>query len=431
MLNIKKLFNSSGFIRDLKRKDHKPTFGGGLDILKYIGPGLLVTVGFIDPGNWAANIATGSEFGYTLLWVVSLSTIMLIVLQHNVAHLGIATGLCLSEAATIYLKPWVSKSVLSFAVFASVSTSLAEILGGSIALNMLFNVPIKLGAILITIFVLIMLFSNSYKKIETWIIGFVSIIGLSFLYELFLVKVDWIQAGISWVKPSFPEGSILLIMSVLGAVVMPHNLFLHSEIIQSRQWNLQDETVIKKQLRFEFADTLFSMIVGWAINSAMILLAAATFFAGGIKVTEIQQSNKLLEPLLGSNASVVFAVALLLAGVASSITSGMAGGSIVSGMYSEPYDVKDNHSRIGIVISLVGALLMIFFIGNPFKGLILSQVFLSVQLPFTIAIQVYLTSSKKVMGKYANSRFLIGLLLVIGGIVSFLNFKLLIDFLRG
>jgi manganese transport protein len=418
-----------GYIRDLKRKDHKPIFGA-LDIFKYIGPGLLVTVGFIDPGNWAANIATGSEFGYTLLWVVSLSTIMLIVLQHNVAHLGIATGLCLSEAATIYLKPWVSKSVLSFAVAASVSTSLAEILGGAIALNMLFDIPIKISAILVTIFVMIMLFSNSYKKIERWIIGFVSIIGLSFLYELFLVKVDWIQAGISWVKPSFPEGSILLIMSVMGAVVMPHNLFLHSEIIQSRQWNLKDEKIIKKQLKFEFADTLFSMIIGWAINSAMILLAAATFFAKSQKVDELQQAKKLLEPLLGSNASVVFAVALLFAGVASTITSGMAGGSIVSGMYSEPYDIKDNHSRIGVIISLLGALILIFFIGNPFKGLILSQVFLSIQLPFTIAIQIYLTSSKKVMGKYANSRFLVGLLLVIGGIVTFLNLKLLLDFLK-
>lgn len=430
MLNIKNLFNVFGFFRDLKRKDHKRDFGA-LDIFKYIGPGLLVTVGFIDPGNWAANIATGSEFGYTLLWVVTLSTIMLIVLQHNVAHLGIATGLCLSEAATIYIKPWVSKSVLSFAVLASVSTSLAEILGGAIALNMLFNVPVKIGAVLVTIFVMIMLFSNSYRKIEQWIIAFVSIIGLSFLYELFLVKVDWVQAGISWVKPSFPHGSILLIMSVLGAVVMPHNLFLHSEIIQSRQWNLKDDNIIKKQLRFEFADTLFSMIVGWAINSAMILLAAASFFTYGRKVDELQQAKKLLEPLLGTNASVVFAVALLFAGVASTITSGIAGGSIVSGMYKEPYNVRDNHSRIGIIISLAAALLMIFFIGDPFKGLILSQVFLSIQLPFTIAIQIYLTSSKKVMGKYVNSRFLIGLLSVIAGIVTFLNIKLLIDFLKG
>jgi manganese transport protein len=430
MLNLKNLFNFSKLIRDLRRKDHTPAYGA-LDIFKYIGPGLLVTVGFIDPGNWAANIATGSGYGYTLLWIVSLSTIMLIVLQHNVAHLGIATGLCLSEAATIYLHPRISKSILSFAVLASVSTSLAEILGASIALNMLFDIPVKIAAVPVTIFVIIMLFTNSYKKIETWIIGFVSIIGLSFLYELFLVDVDWVAAGISWVKPSIPDGSMLLLMSVLGAVVMPHNLFLHSEVIQSRQWNLQDEQVIKRQLKFEFADTLFSMIVGWAINSAMIILAAATFFKNNMKVDELQQAEKLLQPLLGTNASVVFAVALLLAGVASSITSGMAGGSIVSGMNKEPYDVKDNHSRIGILISLLGALLLIFFIGNPFKGLILSQVFLSIQLPFTVGIQIYLTSSKRVMGKYANSRYLITVLSVIAGIVTFLNIKLLIYFITG
>ena len=197
----------------LKKKDHKPVLGG-LDLFKYIGPGLLVTVGFIDPGNWAANLATGSFYGYTLLWVVTLSTIMLIFLQHNVAHLGIATGLCLSEAATIYIKPSISRFVLYFAVIASVSTSLAEILGGAIALNMLFKIPIKIGAILVTLFVAVMLFSNSYKKIEKWIIGFVSIIGLSFLYELYLVDVDWISAGVSWVTPTIPQGSMLLIMSV-------------------------------------------------------------------------------------------------------------------------------------------------------------------------------------------------------------------------
>ena len=368
MQNIKKIFNFFGFFKDLIKDDHTPAYGA-LDIFKYIGPGLLVTVGFIDPGNWAANIATGSGYGYTLLWIVTLSTIMLIVLQHNVAHLGIATGLCLSEAATIYIHPKVSKVILSFAVLASVSTSLAEILGGSIALNMLFDIPIKAGAVLVTLFVSIMLFTNSYQKIEKWIIGFVSIIGLSFLYELFLVDVNWLEAGISWVKPSIPEGSMLLLMSVLGAVVMPHNLFLHSEVIQSRQWNLQDEKIIKKQLKFEFADTLFSMIIGWAINSAMIILAAATFFKNGLKVDELQQAESLLDTITRNQCiSVVFAIALLFAGVASSITSGMAGGSIVSGMFKEPYDVKDNHSRMGIIISLVGALILIFFIGKSVQG---------------------------------------------------------------
>ena len=217
-------------------------------------------------------------------------------------------------------------------------------------------------------------------------------------------------------------------MSVLGAVIMPHNLFLHSEVIQSRQWNLQDEKIIKRQLKFEFADTLFSMVIGWAINSAMILLAAATFFKNSIKVDELQQAESLLEPLLGTNASVVFAIAFLFAGVASTITSGMAGGSIVSGMFREPYDVKDNHSRIGVLVSLLGALVLIFFIRDPFKGLIWSQVFLSIQLPFTVAIQVYLTSSKKVMGKYVNSRFLQMLLWTITILVTYFNVRLLMFF---
>lgn len=415
------------FLKNLDNKDHRPTFGA-LKILKYIGPGLLVTVGFIDPGNWASNIAAGSEFGFTLLWMVTLSTIMLIILQHNVAHLGIATGLCLSEAATKYTKPWASRTILGTAMLASVSTSLAEILGGAIALEMLFGIPIPTGGILVVIFVVIMLFTNSYALIEKIIIAFVSIIGLSFLYELNLVEIDWMAVGIGWVTPSIPEGSILIIMSVLGAVVMPHNLFLHSEIIQSRQWNLEDDAVIKKQLDYEFVDTLVSMIIGWAINSAMIILAAATFFSQEVRVDELQQAQSMLGPLLGNNAGVVFAIALLFAGLASSITSGMAGGSIFSGLFNEPYDIKDNHTRLGVALSLITALLLIFIIGNPFRALIISQMILSVQLPFTIFLQIYLTSSKKVMGKYVNARSTTITMLLVGGIVTFLNILLFISF---
>lgn len=412
------------YIKDLRRKDHKPAFGA-LEILKYIGPGLLVTVGFIDPGNWASNIAAGSGYGYTLLWMVTLSTIMLIVLQHNVAHLGIATGLCLSEAATVHTPKWVSRPALTTAMMASATTSLAEILGGAIALNMLFGIPVKIGAILVFGLVAWLLFSNSYRRLEKFIIGFVSIIGISFIYELALVQIPWGEATLGWVTPKIPDGSIVIVMSVLGAVVMPHNLFLHSEIIQSRQWNLQDESVIHKQLKYEFADTLFSMIVGWAINSAMILMAAATFFHNKIPVNELQQAKDMLTPLLGNIASVIFAIALLFAGVASSITSGMAGGSIFSGFFGEPYDIKDNHSRLGVLFSLTVALAIIFAISDPFKGLVISQMALSIQLPFTIFLQIYLTSSRKVMGKYANSKFLIGLLIAIGVIVTYLNILLL------
>lgn len=409
--------------KNIDRKNYRPKFGA-LDIFKYIGPGLLVTVGFIDPGNWASNLAAGAQYGYLLLWMVTFSTIMLIVLQHNVAHLGISTGLCLAEASAIHLKPRTSNVLLTSAMMASVSTSLAEILGGAIALQMLFDIPIRAGALLVTMFVIIMLFTNSYRLIEKWIIAFVSVIGLSFMYELSLVNIDWNSAIHGWVTPSFPGGSMVIIMSVLGAVVMPHNLFLHSEVIQSRQWNLQDEAVIKKQLKYEFLDTLLSMVIGWAINSAMILLAAATFFKTGTPVAALEQANELLKPLLGSHAAVVFAVALLFSGLASTITSGMAAGSIFAGMYKEPYDIKDNHSRLGVGLSLVVALGIIFLISNPFKGLIYSQMILSVQLPFSIFLQVYLTSSTKVMGKHKNSQFTKWLLYSLGAIVTMLNVAL-------
>ncbi len=417
------------FLKNIDNKDYKAKYGA-LDILRFIGPGLIVTIGFIDPGNWASNLAAGADYGYALLWMVTLSTIMLIILQHNVAHLGIATGLCLSEAATIHIKPKYSRVILSSAMLASISTSLAEILGGAIALNMLFDIPIRAGALLVTIFVLIMLVTNSYRMIEKWIIAFVSVIGLSFLYELSLVNIDWNSAIIGWVKPSFPKGSMIVIMSVLGAVVMPHNLFLHSEIIQSRQWNREEEKVIKRQLNYEFFDTLISMLIGWAINSAMILLAAATFFKTSTPVSELQQAKQLLAPLLGNHAAIVFAIALLFAGIASTITSGMAAGSIFAGMYKEPYDIKDNHSRLGVIISLFVAFGIIFLISNPFKGLIISQMILSIQLPITIFLQVYLTSSEKVMGKYKNSRLAKTTLYIIGSIVTLLNIALFISLFR-
>lgn len=413
-------------LKELRNKRH-PHVLGALDIFKYIGPGLLVTVGFIDPGNWASNFAAGSEYGYALLWVVTLSTVMLIALQHNVAHLGIVTGLCLSEAAVKYTPRWVGRPIIVSAVLASISTSLAEILGGAIALQMLFGISIPVGALLVTAAVLILLFTNSYKKIERAVIGFVSVIGLSFIYELFLVHVDWGEAARAAVVPSVPQGSLLIVMSVLGAVVMPHNLFLHSEVIQSREINLKGDERIRHMLKYEFADTLFSMLVGWAINSAMILLAASTFFSHGEHVDDLAQANAMLAPLLGNNASNIFALALLLAGISSTITSGMAAGSIFSGLFGESYNAKDPHSAVGVALSLGVALLAILFIGNPFQGLIISQMVLSLQLPLTVFLQVSLTSSKRVMGKYANKPWNTVFLYSLAGVVTVLNIWLLVS----
>ena len=294
-------------------------------------------------------------------------------------------------------------------------------------MQMLFDIPIIWGSVLTTVFVVVMLFTNSYKKIERSIIAFVSVIGLSFIYELFLVKIDWPLAAQGWVTPSFPHGSMLIIMSVLGAVVMPHNLFLHSEVIQSHEYNKKDDASIRKVLKYELFDTLFSMIVGWAINSAMILMAAATFFQpqNAKQVDDLATAGKMLIPLLGNAASVIFAAALLLAGISSSITAGMAGGTIFSGIFNKPYEIKSKETRWGILLTMIPAAAVILLIDSPFQGLLYSQMFLGMQLPITVFTQIYLTSSKKVMGKYANSLRLKIALFAIAVIVTLLNIALL------
>jgi manganese transport protein len=404
---------------------------GPLNPLRYLGPGLLVAVGFVDPGNWASNLAAGAGYGYQLLWVVTLSTVMLILLQHNAAHLGIVTGDCLAESATRHLPRWVSRPVLGSAMLAVAATAFAEILGGAIALGMLFHLPLKLGVCITALVVAVVLFLNTYKAIEKLIVGFVSLIGLGFLFELLLVKIHWTEALVGWVSPTTPPGAMFIVMSVLGAVVMPHNLFLHSEFIQSRQWNRQGDEAIQIHLRFELFDTLFSMTVGWAINSAMILLAAATFFRQGLAVDSLEQAEAMLRPIMGSSAALVFALALLLAGLSSSVTAGMAGGSIFSGIFGRPYDIHDKRSRLGVFLCLALALAAALLITDSYRALLLSQVLLSLQLPITVLLQIYLTSSRKVMGKYANDGIEKLLLWAVAAVVIALNLFLFVRLVWG
>jgi manganese transport protein len=406
---------------------NRPPQLGAFDFIRYIGPGFLVAVGFIDPGNWASDLAAGSQYGYALLWVVTLSTMLLIVLQHNAAHLGIVTGHCLAESVNAHLRPFFSRPILGTAVVAIVATAFAEVLGAAIALNLLFGVQLKIGAVLAAAFVGWMLYSNSYKKIERWIIGFVSLIGIAFVIELSMVHVHWAEAVRGSIVPAVPHGSMLVIMSVLGAVVMPHNLFLHSEIIQSRRYNTGDAESMRHTLRYEFLDTLLSMVIGWAINSAIILLAVALFFNLKVPVTGLEQAQRMLQPLLGSSAAVVFAIALLCSGISSSVTAGMAGGTIIAGMAGESYDIRDGHTKLGVGLTLVCAVAVTFFVTDTFKALIVSQMLLSVQLPVTIFTQVHLTSSKKVMGTYANNPAQRVLLWLIGGMVTVFNVMLLWD----
>ncbi len=414
-----------------------PSFGkkasrlASLELFRYLGPSFFITVGFIDPGNWVTNVAAGSQYGYALLWVVTLSTVILILVQHNAAHLGIVTGLCLSEAAAKFFKPWTCRLLLGSAMLACVSTALAEVLGAAIGLKMLTGLPLPAGATLAAGFAAWMLFSKNHQRLERWIIGFVSLIGIAFLCELWLTKLSWAATLSGWVEPVFPPGALPVIMGVLGAVVMPHNIFLHSEVIQSRQWHTQGETTIRSRLDYELYDTLVGMGVGWAINSAMIVMAAAVFFNHGIIVSELPQVTRTLTPLFGRLSSVIFSLGLVFAGLSSSVTAALAGGSVFAGIFHEPYDIGDPHSRAGLLLTLVGALVCILPLADPFTGILWSQVVLSLQLPFTMIPLILLTSSRKVMGAYANSRRNVFSLWLVSGVVIVLNLALLAEMLTG
>lgn len=393
--------------------------------LRYLGPGFLVTVGFIDPGNWATNIAAGAQFNYSLLWVITLSTLMLILLQHMAAHLGIIRGQCLSEACRTHFHPAWAFVVGSTAMVACIGTALAEICGAAIGLRMLFHIPLWVGAVLAAVVILVLIGSQKYHALEHLIIGFVSVIGFCYLVQMLLVKPDWSLAVSGAFTPQLNSDSILLAMGMLGAVVMPHNLFLHSEIIQSRDWSAAGDTEKRRLLRYEMLDTIVAMTAGWLINSAMIVVAAAVFFRHGAGVTELEQAEATLRPLAGDVAALLFAVALLCAGLSSSMTAGLAGGTVFTGFLGKPTAIQSPWFRLGILLTFVPAVAIMALPLDTFRLLIFSQVCLSIQLPFTCIALTVLTSSRKVMGEYANQPLEKSLLILTSAIVILLNLLLL------
>lgn len=400
-------------------------------LLGYIGPGFFVTVGFIDPGNWAANIAAGSQFGYKLLWVVTLSTAILILWQHMSAHLGIVTGKCLAEAVREYVSPVPTIIYGVTAMAACVATALAEILGAAIGINILFHLPLKLALIISSVFVLGMIWVQKYNALEKLIVGFVSIIGFCYLLELYLVKPDWPATAVSLIKPSLDSGSVLIAMSILGAVVMPHNMYLHSEVIQNRDWNTETEEDTRRLLRYEFVDTVVAMIIGLMINAAMVIVAAAVFFRHGIVVTELAQASETMKPFAGGLASVLFGVALLFAGISSSTTAGVAGGTTFSGYLGKETRLDSSWFRWGVLITIIPALVIALVVKDTFQALIVSQVCLSVQLPLTMLPLYLLTGSRRVMGAFSNGWFESTLMIITGAIILILNALLLYQVFGG
>lgn len=398
------------------------------EMLRYLGPGFLVTVGFIDPGNWATNIAGGSQFGYSLLWVITLSTLMLILLQHMAAHLGIVTGECLAEACRTYFSRKLNFLLGGSIMAACIATALAEFLGAAFGVSLILGWPLWISSLAAGFAVLALVAVQKYDQIEHLIIAFVSIIGFCYIFELWIVKPDWGAAARAAVVPELSSSTIFIAMGMLGAVVMPHNLYLHSEVIQKRNWVATDPARKRQLLRYEFLDTLLAMGAGWLINCAMVVVAAAVFFRNGVTVTDILQAADTLRPLAGNLARTLFAVALLCAGISSSITACLAGGTVFTGFLGKEIDPQKVWFRAGVLVTAIPALIMVVLQRDAFKTLIWSQVVLSMQLPLTILPLIWLTRSRKVMGAYANGRTENALMYLAGTVVIVLNVLLLLDF---
>lgn len=398
------------------------------ELLKYLGPGFLVTVGFIDPGNWATNIAGGSQFNYTLLWVITLSTLMLILLQHMAAHLGIVTGECLAESCRHWFHPAANLVLGGTIALACVATALAEFLGAAYGCAILFGWPMWVSGLLSGLVVLALVAVQDYENIEHLIIAFVSVIGFCYLIELWMVKPEWGLAARAAFVPEISSKTIFIAMGMLGAVVMPHNLYLHSEVIQKRNWVASDPFRKRQLLRYEFLDTLLAMGAGWLINCAMVVVAAAVFYRNGTVVTDIYQAAQTLRPLAGDLARVLFGVALLCAGLSSSITACLAGGTVFTGFLGKEIDPQKIWFRGGVLLTAIPAILFILFTHDVLRVLIWSQVALSMQLPFTVIPLILLTRQRRVMGEYANGPIENGLLYAVGATVIALNGLLLLDF---
>jgi manganese transport protein len=402
----------------------------GRKILAFLGPGFLITVGFIDPGNWATNIEGGSSFGYDLLWVITLSTLMLVVIQSMAAKLGIATGKSLAcNIREGFPKP--AASVIGVTVVAAcVATDVAELLGGAIGFRLLFHMPLWAGALVTVFLEVFLIISQRYHRLERIIMAFLGIISLCYVAELVIVRPDWGAVLPALVIPRLSRKSIYIAMGILGAVVMPHNIFLHSNVIHSRDWGITDEKK-RSLLKYERIDTLSAMGLGLLVNAAMIIVAARVFHTGGVIVTSIEDASKTLVPLAGPLAAFLFAFALVFSGVSSSVTSSMAEVNVITGFLGQPEDPKTLLYRISTFITAIPSFILIVIGVDTYKILILSQVVLSIQLPFTLIPLLILCRRKRLMGQFAsrNTEFILALL--ISTLVIVLNVYLLYATITG
>jgi len=376
---------------------------GWKKILAFFGPAYMISVGYMDPGNWATDLAGGSQFGYSLLWVLLMSNLMALLLQSLSARLGIVTRRDLAQASRETYPKYINIFLYALAEVAIAACDLAEVLGMAIGLKLLFDLPMLWGVsiTMFDTFLLLFLMNKGIKKMEAFIIGLIAIIGLSFLAEMFFAQPD---AGeiVKGLVPTIPSSAALYIaIGIIGATVMPHNLYLHSSLVQTRKF---DRTFkgIKQAIRYNLIDSVIALNLAFFVNAAILILAAATFFTNGLhEVADIQDAHKLLEPMLGNWAAILFALALIAAGQSSTITGTLAGQIVMEGYLNlriQPW-VRRIVTRL---IAILPAFLTILYFGEDSTGelLVLSQVILSLQLGFAIIPLIHFVSDKSKMNEF-------------------------------
>ncbi|MBI3790089.1 MAG: Nramp family divalent metal transporter [Gemmatimonadetes bacterium] len=406
-------------------------------LLAYAGPGYLVAVGYMDPGNWATDLAGGSQFGYDLLFVILISNLMAVLLQGLASKLGIATGRDLAQACRDHYSRPVALALWVLCELAIAACDLAEVIGTAIALNLLFGLPLAWGvaATMLDVLVVLALQHRGFRLLEALVVALVVTVGACFMFELVLAKPAWggVLAGFIPATSVVTDASRLYIaMGILGATVMPHNLYLHSSIVQTRRY---EESAAGKAeaVTFAFADSTIALTFALFINAAILIVAAATFHTRGqTQVAEIQDAYQLLTPLLGGGASVVFAIALLASGQNSTLTGTLAGQIVMEGFLDlrlRPW-VRRLLTRL-IAIVPAGVTAIFFGASGTAKLLVLSQVILSLQLSFAVFPLVAFTADRRKMGALVNAPWVTALAWLVAIVIAVLNAWLLVQTVRG
>jgi manganese transport protein len=408
----------------LKRK-------GWRRMLAFFGPAYLVSVGYMDPGNWATDLAGGSQFGYKLIWVLLMSNLMALLLQSLSARLGIVRGRDLAQANRETYPKYINYALYGLAEIAIAACDLAEILGMAIGIQLLTGLPLIWGVSITVLdtFLFLLLQRLGMRKMEAFIIALVAVIGLSFLIEIILAKPNLAEVAKGFVPHKMNNAALYIAIGIIGATVMPHNLYLHSALVQTRKIK-RDDAGIKRALKLNFIDSAIALNLAFFVNAAILVLAATVFFkTGRTDVAEIKQAHELLAPMLGTRlAPILFAVALIASGQSSTITGTLAGQIVMEGYLNlriAPW-IRRLMTRL---IAIVPAVIVILINGeeNIDSLLILSQVILSLQLGFAIIPLIHFTSDKKTMGKFVIKPFVIFLASLIAAILVYLNINMVVD----